>query len=124
MITKNLIEAMGGTNDVESIKDKGSFFTILLDLKISKEITLNTHNKEEQNVQVLNGMNFLCAEDHALYVEILSELLKIEGATCTICENGQNVLETFKQSKPYEYDIILMDVQMPIMNGYEATSHS
>lgn len=74
MITKNLIEAMGGTNDVESIKDEGSFFTILLDLKISKEITLNTHNKEEQNVQVLNGMNFLCAEDNALYVEILSEL--------------------------------------------------
>ena len=49
------------------------------------------------------------------------ELLKLEGAECTICENGKRVLEAFEQSVPGEYDIILMDVQMPVMNGYEAT---
>ena len=53
--------------------------------------------------------------------EILIELLKIEGAECTICENGERLLNTFEQSAPEEYDMILMDVQMPVMNGYEAT---
>ena len=69
----------------------------------------------------LKGMHFLCAEDNELNAEILSELLEIEGASCEICENGQVVVERFEQSKPGEFDMILMDVQMPIMNGYEAT---
>ena len=54
-------------------------------------------------------------------LNILMELLKIEGAECTICENGKRVLEAFEQSAPGDYDMILMDVQMPVMNGYEAT---
>ncbi len=66
-------------------------------------------------------MRFLCAEDNELNAEILTELLKIEGAECTICENGKKLVETFGQSVPGEYDMILMDVQMPVMNGYEAT---
>ena len=78
-ITRNLVEAMGGTIDVESEPGQGSCF------------------------------------------EVLMELLKIEDAECTICENGEKVLETFEQSAPGDYDMILMDVQMPVMNGYEAT---
>ena len=66
-------------------------------------------------------MRFLCAEDNELNAEILTELLKIEGAECTICENGEEILKAFEQSAPGDYDMILMDVQMPVMNGYEAT---
>lgn len=94
-ITRNLVEAMGGTIDVESELGQGSCFEVLMDLKI--------------------------AEDNELNAEILTELLKIEGAECTICENGEEVLKAFEQSAPGDYDMILMDVQMPVMNGYEAT---
>ena len=72
-------------------------------------------------LSILQGMRFLCAEDNGLNAEILTELLKIESAECTICENGERVLETFEKSAPGDYDMILMDVQMPVMNGYEAT---
>ena len=102
-ITKNLVEAMGGTIDVKSELGQGSCF------------------EDEPAGNVLKGMRFLCAEDNELNAEILMELLKIEGAECTICENGKRVLEAFEQSAPGDYDMILMDVQMPVMNGYEAT---
>ena len=90
-----LVEAMGGTIDVESELGQGSCFEVLIELRI--------------------------AEDNELNAEILTELLKIEGAECTICENGEEVLKAFEQSAPGDYDMILMDVQMPVMNGYEAT---
>ena len=66
-------------------------------------------------------MRFLCAEDNGINAEILTELLKIEGAECTICENGEELLKSFEKSAPGDYDMSLMDVQMPVMNGYEAT---
>ena len=119
-ITKNLLDAMGGTIEVESEKGKGSCFEILLDLKIVKDHEV-VSTKNENSMESISGMKFLCAEDNELNAEILEELLKYEGAKCVICENGKEVVETFKQSKPGEYDMILMDIQMPIMNGYEAT---
>lgn len=119
-ITKNLLEAMGGTIQVESEKGKGSCFEILLDLKIVKKHEVVSPNNENRN-ESISGMKFLCAEDNELNAEILEQLLKYEGAECVICENGKEVVETFKQSKPGEYDMILIDIQMPIMNGYEAT---
>lgn len=119
-ITKNLLDAMGGTIQVESEKGKGSCFEILLDLKIVKKHEVVSPNNENRS-ESISGMKFLCAEDNELNAEILEELLKYEGAECVICENGKEVVETFKQSKPDEYDMILMDIQMPIMNGYEAT---
>ena len=123
-ITRNLVEAMGGTIDVESELGQGSRFEVLIDLKIAedKSVSLASQTeKDEQDDSILQGMRFLCAEDNELNAEILTELLKIEGAECTICENGQRVLETFEKSAPGDYDMILMDVQMPVMNGYEAT---
>ena len=123
-ITKNLVEAMGGTIDVESELGQGSCFEVLIDLRIAEDRFVSSTEqaeKDEPAGNVLKGMRFLCAEDNELNAEILMELLKIEGAECTICENGKRVLEAFEQSAPGDYDMILMDVQMPVMNGYEAT---
>ena len=123
-ITKNLIDSMGGTIDVESEPGQGSCFEVFMDLKIAEERSVSPASQaetEKQDGNILKGMRFLCAEDNELNAEILTELLKIEGAECMICENGKRVLETFEQSVPGDYDMILMDVQMPVMNGYEAT---
>ena len=123
-ITKNLVEAMGGTIDVESEPGQGSCFEILMDLKIAEDQSVSLipqTEKDEPEGNILQGMKFLCAEDNEINAEILTELLKIEGAECTICENGEEILKSFEQSVPGEYDMILMDVQMPVMNGYEAT---
>ena len=122
-ITKNLVEAMGGTIDVESELGQGSCFEVLIDLRIAEDRFVSSAEqaeKDEPADNVLKGMRFLCAEDNELNAEILMELLKIEGAECTICENGKRVLEAFEQSAPGDYDMILMDVQMPVMNGYDA----
>ena len=123
-ITRNLVEAMGGTIDVESELGQGSCFEVLIDLRIAEDrkVVLTAQEEiDEPDSNTLKGMRFLCAEDNELNAEILMELLKIEGAECIICENGERVLEAFEQSAPGDYDMILMDVQMPVMNGYDAT---
>ena len=123
-ITRNLVEAMGGTIDVESELGQGSCFEVLIELRIAEDRTVALAAQEdtdEQDGNILQGMRFLCAEDNELNAEILTELLKTEGAECTICENGEEILKAFEQSAPGDYDMILMDIQMPVMNGYEAT---
>ena len=87
---------------------------------------LNSENEEgeqaEENVEFsMEGLNILAAEDNPINAEILEELLDIEGATCTICENGKIALETFEKCEPGTYNMIFMDVQMPVMNGHEAS---
>ena len=104
-ITRNLVEAMGGTIDVESELGQGSCFEVLIELRIAEDRTVALAAQEdtdEQDGNILQGMRFLCAEDNELNAEILTELLKIEGAECTICENGEEVLKAFEQSAPGE----------------------
>ncbi len=128
-ITKSLVELMGGTISVSSEKGKGSRFVVMLDMKVVQEgaeaagaagVAKRRGAAGGRGEVSLAGMRFLCAEDNALNAEILAELLDVEGAQCTICENGRELLEVFENSKAGAFDMILMDVQMPVMNGYEA----
>ncbi|MCM1330790.1 MAG: response regulator [Ruminococcus sp.] len=91
------------------------------------EMVLNRDKKPEaaeeksSEESVLKGMNILVAEDNEINAEILSELLGMVGANCKICENGKLACEEFERSEEGGYDLILMDIQMPVMNGYDAT---
>ena len=123
-IVKSLVDLMGGSIDVESMQGKGTCFELILDFRIperSVEDCSKQEEKEETDTSQLKGMHFLCAEDNELNAEILKELLHMEGAECVLCPNGRAVVEKFEKSAPGDYDMILMDVQMPVMNGYEAT---
>ena len=94
------------------------FFT-----NLEKEIDHVRSSTDKAGESVLKGMHFLCAEDNKLNAEILEASLEIAGATCTIYEDGAELVEAFDTVKPGEYEAILMDIQMPNMNGYEATQH-
>lgn len=83
--------------------------------------TLRHGEAAEEEERVLQGMHILVAEDNEINAEILGELLDMVGATCDICENGELAMDAFEKSTPGQYQMILMDVQMPVMNGYEAT---
>lgn len=119
-ITKNLVSLMGGTIHVDSVQNEGSTFEVMLQLKIVDKKKAVRENTEKEEVS-LEGMRILAAEDNELNAEILEELLSMEGVECDLAENGQEALEKFVASEPDRYDLILMDVQMPVMNGYEAT---
>ncbi|MGN0778674.1 MAG: ATP-binding protein [Aristaeellaceae bacterium] len=123
-ITRNLVELMGGTIRVESQRGEGSRFTVHIPLRIWQEaeaaVSADPAAQLAQGDSILQGRHILAAEDNELNAEILTAVLEMEGATCHICENGQQTVATFLASGPEEYDLILMDVQMPVMNGYEA----
>ena len=97
------------------------FFLSNLENEMAKLRTESGNIGNADGTSVLNGMRLLCAEDNPLNAEILEELLHMQGATCTIYSDGKQLVEAFDHVRPSDYDVILMDVQMPVMNGYEAT---
>ena len=124
-ITKSIVDLMSGTITLQSEPGKGSCFsvTVLLEIAQTALVHSSTEKNDSQTVgTILQGMKFLCAEDNALNAEILEAILEMEGADCTIYPDGRQIVEAFAQVKPGEYDAILMDMQMPVMNGLEATA--
>ena len=123
-ITKNIVDLMGGSISVESATGKGTRFEVVLEFPIDAEADAvpkaQALPEEPEDVSPLCGMNFLCAEDNAINAEILELLLESKGAHCKIYPNGQELVDAFARVKPGEYDMILMDVQMPVMDGLEA----
>ncbi|MDU5109459.1 MAG: ATP-binding protein [Clostridium sp.] len=132
-ITKNLVELMNGSINVSSIKGEGSQFTVEIPFEVNKnniddnsyiEIESDRFRVEDQNKEVnydFSGKRFLIVEDNELNLEIASEILKFKGANIETAENGQIAFEKFENSSPGYYDAILMDIRMPVLNGYEAT---
>ena len=119
-ISKKLIEKMGGTITFESAEGIGTTFVIRVPFKID----LDADKREEQtdaSEKSIKGLHILLAEDNELNMEIAEFVLQDEGADVTKAWDGQEAVELFRNSAPGEFDVILMDIMMPVMNGYEAT---
>ena len=122
-ITRNLVEAMGGTIDVESELGQGSCFEVLIDLRIAEDRSVSStvqEEKNEQNDNIFQGMRFLCAEDNELNAEITTVQLEEFGMNVERAVDGKNAVEIFRNHPEGTFDVILMDIMMPEMKGYEA----
>ena len=118
-ITKKLIEKMGGMITFESKKGEGTTFVIRIPFKIDQD----ADQREEQEAiseKSIKDLKVLLVEDNELNMEIAEFVIQNEGASVTKAWNGQEAVEIFKKSRPDEFDVILMDIMMPVMNGYEA----
>ena len=126
-ITKNIVDMMGGTVEVQTEQGKGTEFTVRLPLRIQP-----AHRRVEKIPELespalpaaradFRDRRILLVEDNELNSEIAAEILSQYGFQVDTAKNGAEAVEKVRQSKPGEYDLVLMDVQMPVMNGYEAT---
>ena len=118
-ISKKLVEEMGGTITFESEKGVGTTFVIRVPFKIDLDADKREESKDVSEKSI-KGMHVLLAEDNELNMEIAEFLLQNEGAEVTKARNGQEIVELFRKSEAGEFDVILMDIMMPIINGYEA----
>ncbi|RGB81504.1 response regulator [Coprococcus catus] len=118
-ITKKLVKKMGGTISFESEKGVGTTFVIRIPFKIDMD---SDKGKEQTDAseKFIKGLHILLAEDNELNMEIAEFMLQNEGADVIKAWNGQEAVELFRNSEPGEFDVILMDIMMPVMNGYEA----
>lgn len=128
-ITKNIIDMMNGNIVVQSEQGKGSEFTITFDFKLPNSICNPITCKKEINnkkyldsiKESLKGKKILLAEDNELNMEIAKTILEEKGFVVDIAENGQIAVDKIKAANPDDFDLILMDVRMPVLDGYEAT---
>ena len=119
-IAKNLVEKMGGTITFESEEGTGTTFVIRVPFKIDMNAD-KCRKQKDVSEKSIKGLHILLAEDNELNMEIAEFMLQNEGVEVTKAWNGQEAVELFRKSKPGEFDVILMDIMMPVMNGYEAT---
>ena len=117
-ITKKLVEKMGGTIAFESKEGVGTTFVIRVPFKIDPDADKREEQKDVSEKSI-KGLHILLAEDNELNMEIAEFVLQNEGAEVTKAWNGQETVERFRNSEPGEFDVILMDIMMPVMNGYE-----
>ena len=118
-ITKKLVDNMGGTIEVDSVKGKETTFKITIPFKIAgPDVRINNNPKE--NKADISGMNILIAEDNELNMEIAEFILQNGNANVTKAWNGKEAVSIFENSVPGTFDVILMDIMMPVMDGYEA----
>ena len=118
-ITKKLVEKMGGTISFESKEGTGTTFVIRIPFRIDTDRDSKVEAGEKTEASI-RGLHILLAEDNELNMEIAEFILQNEGADVTKAWNGREAVEIFEKSRPDEFDIILMDIMMPVMNGYEA----
>ena len=119
-IAKNLVEKMGGTISLESKEGAGTTFVIRVPFRIDTDSDRKVKTGEKTEASI-RGLHILLAEDNELNMEIAEFMLQNEGTEVTKAWNGQEVVDLFRKSEPGEFDVILMDIMMPVMNGYEAT---
>ena len=119
-ITKKLVEKMGGTITFESKKGIGTTFVIRVPFKIDMDSDKGKEQTDVSDEKSIKGLHILLTEDNELNMEIAEFMLQNEGADVEKAWNGQEAVELFKKSEPGEFDVILMDIMMPVMNGYEA----
>ena len=118
-ITKKLVEKMGGTISFESKEGTGTTFVIRIPFQIDADMKDRTETEEKTETSI-HGLHVLLTEDNELNMEIAEFVLQNEGAVVTKAWNGQKAVDIFRKSRPGEFDAILMDIMMPVMNGYEA----
>ena len=118
-ITKKLVEKMGGTISFESKEGTGTTFVIRIPFRIDTDRKDRTETEEKTETSI-QGLHVLLTEDNELNMEIAEFVLQNEGTVVTKAWNGQEAVDIFRKSRPGEFDVILMDIMMPVMNGYEA----